>query len=152
MTNSKQQATKGRPAAGAVRMFRDLAMWQRAQELSMLVLDVVAELPPNRLNAILTDQLMRCVTSIGANIAEGHGRYMTGSYRQHLSVARGSTSETMSWIDLLRRRQLISPEQEAAVMSLCDEIMRMLTAMMIQLEKPAKPPRRVGEEREAYDA
>src|SRR3990172_217866 len=113
--NSKQQTAKtgtarratadADPFAGAY-SFRNLAVWQRAQELTDDVLDVIAALPNDRATSVLSQQILRSASSVAANIAEGHGRYAAGAYRNHLSIARGSTTETIGWIDLLARRRL----------------------------------------------
>jgi four helix bundle protein len=114
--------------------FRKLAMWQRAQELTNEVLDIVSRLPETQAARIIGTQLVRSSSSIAANIAEGHGRFASGAYRNHLSIARGSTAETIGWIDLLVRRRWISHEHESSAMSKCAELMKMLTAKMNQLK------------------
>jgi four helix bundle protein len=160
--NSKQQTAKGDrtaaapvaaadPFAGAY-TFRKLIVSQRAQELTNEVLDLITQLPTDRLTAILCQQILRSSSSIAANIAEGHGRYAAGSYRNHLSIARGSTAETISWLDLLRRRRLITGEQEASALGKCAEIMKMVTAKMIDLDKQTRTDRTFRDEREDYRA
>ncbi|HEX5478786.1 MAG TPA: four helix bundle protein, partial [Dehalococcoidia bacterium] len=80
-------------------------------------------------------QVLRSATSIAANIAEGHGRFAGGAYRNHLSIARGSANETLSWLDLLRRGHYISEEREAEACALCEEVLRMISAQMIGLDR-----------------
>jgi len=45
-------------------------------------------------------QLVRAAGSIGANIAEGEGRYHGKDRARFLLVARGSLHETRHWLDL----------------------------------------------------
>jgi four helix bundle protein len=126
-------------------------MWQRAQELTDQVLDFIAPLPADRVTNVLCQQVLRSASSVAANIAEGHGRYAAGSYRNHLSIARGSTTETVSWLDLMKRRRLITAEQERSALEKCAEIMKMVTAKMIALDKQTRTDRSFGEERGVYD-
>ena len=49
-------------------------MWQRAQELTDEILDVIATLPNDRATCVLSQQILRSSSSIAANIAVGHGR------------------------------------------------------------------------------
>ena len=114
---------------------RNLIVWQRAQELAVAVVKLVQQLPQNWANAVLARQIIASATSIGANIAEGHGRYTIATYRNHLSIARGSTAETDSWLDLLRRTGYISPDEEQALQHACSEIMALLTHKMIVLNR-----------------
>lgn len=43
-------------------------------------------------------QLIRSVDSIAANIAEGYGRYHYKEQRQYCYIARGSLSQTKTWL------------------------------------------------------
>lgn len=56
----------------------------------------------------LGDQLIRAIDSIGANIAEGYGRYHYLDSIKFYYNARGSLSESKHWVELLKRRELIN--------------------------------------------
>ncbi|TAK55153.1 MAG: four helix bundle protein [Dehalococcoidia bacterium] len=126
-------------------------MWQRAQELTNEVLDAIGMLPNDRASSVLSQQVLRSASSIAANIAEGHGRYAAGAYRNHLSIARGSTAETISWIDLLSRRRLLAEARTSSMLHKCAELMKMLTAKMIDLDKQTGTARGFHDERTEYD-
>jgi four helix bundle protein len=82
---------------------------------------------------VATRQFVAAATSVRANIAEGHGRYSRAAYRNHLSIARGSTAETMDWIDLLRSIDLLSAGEERQLAQRCQRIMAALTSAMQKL-------------------
>lgn len=107
-------------------------------------------MPQSWANAVLVRQIVSAATSIGANIAEGHGRYTPGAHRNHLSIARGSAAETDSWLDLFRRSGWITGEEEALLHKDCDAIIAMLTAKMRDLDLLAKESARVQEEQAHY--
>ena len=115
--------------------YRNLIMWQRSQELALSVIRLTRSFPQHWANAILGRQIISSVTSIGANIAEGHGRYTPGAHRNHLSIARVSAAETDSWLDLLRRDGLISSAEELPLHNECGEITAMLTRKILDLER-----------------
>jgi four helix bundle protein len=79
---------------------------------------------------IVTDQLLRAVGSISANVAEGFGRRTGAEYMHYLIVARGSTTESENWLakcrDLSYIPEQVSYEREA----LCQEVLKMLNAMI----------------------
>ena len=146
--NRQQRAQAGRPAHS----FRDLAMYQRAQELAVQVVAEVEALPERRAAQIIGGQLLRSATSIGANIAEGHGRFAAGAYRNHLSIARGSVNETIGWIDLLERSGYLGKPRAEELIAVCDELLRMISAQMIKLDRETGKGRSFREEREPYDS
>jgi four helix bundle protein len=56
-------------------------------------------------------QIIKSSDSIGANIAEGYGRFFYKENRQFCFYSRGSILETKTWIKKARERDLISEEQ-----------------------------------------
>jgi hypothetical protein len=61
--------------------YRNLMMWDRAQQLALEVMKIVQRLPDTWSNAVIARQIVASATSIGANIAEGHARYTPGAHR-----------------------------------------------------------------------
>ena len=64
---------------------RNLIVWQRAQELAHQMIQLTKRLPHSWANAVLARQIISAATSIGANIAEGHGRFTPVAHKNHLS-------------------------------------------------------------------
>ena len=114
--------------------FRNLALWQRAQELALGVIKMTETLPRNQAAKTLARQIVASSGSIPANIAEGHGRYSVAAYRNHLSIARGSAAETDTWLDLLRRAGYIEPARAEELHRECLVLLAGLTRQMKSLE------------------
>jgi four helix bundle protein len=68
----------------AVRDFQDLLVWKLARQLRVQIYGFLKALPADERYA-LSSQLRRAVQSIGANIAEGSGRY---SYQENIQFSR----------------------------------------------------------------
>src|ERR1700756_1545708 len=75
-----------------VRHFKDLVVWKLARELRVQVYDLVKKFSPEERYALNT-QMRRSAQSIGANIAEGFGRYSYRENIQYCRQARGSAFE-----------------------------------------------------------
>jgi four helix bundle protein len=71
-------------------------------------------------------QLMRAIDSIGANIAEGEGRWYPREKRRFLLVARGSLYETEHWITCAEERGLLAHGWNKRL----DEVARALNGMI----------------------
>ena len=115
--------------------YRNLVLWDKAQELALNVIRRVAKLPADPAARIMAHQIIRSTTSIGANIAEGHGRYALPAHRNYLSIAKASACETDSWLDLLRRAGYLRADEEKHLHEACGELIRMLTSKMLQMER-----------------
>lgn len=57
------------------------------------------------------DQFIGSVDSVGANIAEGYGRFHYLDKAKFYYNARGSLLESRHWLELLRERKIITPEE-----------------------------------------
>jgi len=115
--------------------FRNLILWQKAQDLALAVIAVVAGLPRDNVAQVIARQLVASAGSIGANVAEGHGRFSLAAHRHHLSIAKGSACETDGWLYLLRGAGYLEAEVEERLHRDCQEIIRMLTAKILDLER-----------------
>jgi len=129
--------------------YRNLILWQKAQELTLEIVKLIVSMPKTSVNDIISRQVVRSASSIAANVAEGHGRYAPRGHAYHLSIAKGSACETDSWLDLLRRSGAITAEQEGPLQATCQELIAMLTSKIRDLEKLSV--HKVREERAEYD-
>ena len=60
---------------------------------------------------VMSKQVLRCGTSIGANIRESRGAESKPDFIHKLSIALKETDETLYWLELLHRTEYISDEQ-----------------------------------------
>jgi len=133
--------------------YRNLAVWRQAQDLALEVINVAGQLPNTGVAAVLGRQLVASAASIGANIAEGHGRFSLAAYRNHLSIAKGSACEADSWLDLLRRAGYIDDELEVRLHRECLALIGSLTIKIRDLEMKERGQREakaVREDQEVY--
>jgi four helix bundle protein len=119
--------------------FRDLAVWQRAIELTLQVYKLTSTFPDTERFG-LTNQLRLAAVSVASNIAEGYGRSTKGEYVLFLGHARGSNSEVETQLVISKglgfgSKQLLSTTEE-----LCNEVGRMLGAMMKSLRSKSLVP------------
>ena len=86
----------------------DLEVYKLAMKMSDISWEVFTKLPKH-LQYSIGDQFVRSTDSIGANIAEGYGRFSFQDRIRILYIARGSYFESKKhWLSLLKRRELIS--------------------------------------------
>jgi four helix bundle protein len=111
-----------------IQNYKDLVVWQRADQLAFRVFDLSDGFPRAYVYD-LTSQLRRAALSVPTNIAEGCASPHTKELLQFINVSRRSLSETRYLLDFAFRRGLMRADQMQEVESLCDETGRMLTAL-----------------------
>jgi four helix bundle protein len=117
--------------------FRDLKVWTRAHELTVGIYRTTREFPREELFG-LTSQLRRAASSIGANIAEGCGRRSDGDLTRFLHIARGSAVELENHVLLARDLDYLGTPKCDEFVKRADEIQRMLTAFIQQVQPVKK--------------
>lgn len=88
----------------------DLELYQLAESFSDEIWFIVLEWDYFAKDT-LGKQLVRSADSIGANIAEGFGRYHFKENKNFCYFSRGSLVETKGWINKAKTRNLISNSQ-----------------------------------------
>ena len=112
--------------------FRELKVWQKAHELTLVVYQITASFPREELYG-LTTQLRRAGSSIAANLAEGCGRNGDAELARFCSIAMGSASELEYHLLLARDLKLIQLKDYEALDQRATELKRMLTALLRRL-------------------
>lgn len=112
--------------------FKQLVVWQRAVELSVVTYHLTSAFPKVEQFG-LTNQMRRAAVSVASNIAEGNGRSTTGDYIHFLGHARGSVCELQTQLLISEALQFGTEESRAKVLQLSDEVSRMLNVLMEKL-------------------
>ena len=77
---------------------------------------------------VLSKQVLRSGTSIGANITEANRGQSKADFINKLAIALKEADETEYWINLLRDSQYINDSQAASMLADCVEIQKLLTS------------------------
>ncbi len=84
---------------------------------------------------IISTQLFRPATSIGANYREGLGAESENDFIHKISVSIKETHESQYWLELLFDGSYISKDQFDRLYLASDELIRMMTASVLTLKK-----------------
>jgi four helix bundle protein len=76
----------------AVRNYEELEVWQKSHALTIMLYRVTEHFPRSEMFG-LTSQIRRSAGSIGANLAEGCGRWGDAELSRYVQIAMGSASE-----------------------------------------------------------
>ena len=115
--------------------YKNLVAYQKAKSLTIETSLYFSKLRFPKTQEFLVIQLLRSVSSIAANIAEGYGRYYDKSYRQFLSIARGSCFETEYWLEIILELGMFDNKTVKVFIEENNQIAKILTTMMKNLER-----------------
>ncbi len=119
--------------ASEIRTFRDLEVWQRAIDLSLVAYKVSEKLP-NAERFGLTSQIRRASTSVSANVAEGH-ELRGKSFLRHVKIALGSVAELESHIELAVRLGFLSSCEVDVLVREASRVGKMLNGLRRSLRR-----------------
>jgi four helix bundle protein len=113
-----------------IKSAKDLTVYRKAYELAMKVFEVTKKFPPEERYA-LTGQIRRSTRSVCLNLREGWAkRRYEAHFVNKLTDSDGENSETDSSLDFAKDCGYLTREQHAELTSACQEVGKMLGAMI----------------------
>jgi len=115
--------------------YKGLAFYQKARIVIKRLNDEINSWPNTLQTLSISRQLFRAATSIGANIAEGHGRHAGQEYIHYLIIARGSANEVDHWLNTAIDCKIGNELNLLNLVNLNNETRKMLSATINTLLK-----------------
>ena len=84
---------------------------------------------------ILSKQLLRSGTSVGANVKEGIKGYTKADFLYKMNLALKEANETEYWLELLMQSDILSNDDTKAILQHCKEICRILNSFVTSTRK-----------------
>ena len=105
-------------------------VYNKAYLFSIRIIRAFEYLRRDKREFILSKQLLRCGTSIGANIAEANGAISKNDFSSKMSIAYKECLETKYWLSLLKDTGYIDETTFLSINENADEICKMLFAIL----------------------
>jgi four helix bundle protein len=99
---------------------------------SSLFYDLAKKIPRSE-TIILIPQLLRAANSVPCNIAERGYRQSKKEFIQFLYIAKGSSSEVLTLLEISRQRKYITQEEEEKIRLISKCIVNLLSALIRSL-------------------
>ena len=100
----------------------------KSKEFAKQIVFLCRDIKANMKESVLTNQLLRSGTSIGANIHEAQYAQGTRDFISKLEIALKEASETGYWLELLYRTRYIDEQTFKELSSKCTSLRVMLIA------------------------
>ena len=100
----------------------------KSYEFALRILKLSRHLVEEEREFVLSKQILRSGTSIGANIEEANQGQSRKDFVHKLSIALKEATETNYWLRLLRDGKILDETIANSLLSDCEELQKMLTA------------------------
>jgi four helix bundle protein len=115
-----------------IKDFNDLEVWKKANSFAIRIYTITKGFPKDERFG-LTDQIRRAASSIGANIAEGFGRFHTKDKIRFFYNSRGSISECMNHLYLAKGLNYLNEDVTDELLGEMDQVKMMLKGLIRSL-------------------
>ena len=108
---------------------------ERCFKYSLSIIRFIETLPEKRTYRILSDQLLRSSTSIGANFVEAKAASSKKDYIKYFEIALKSANESLYWLELLRELLTADKVEINRLLLETQEIANIIGASLLTMKK-----------------
>lgn len=116
-------------------MKTDNVIVDKSKAFALRIINLYKYLCEEKHEYILSKQLIRSGTSIGANIMEAIRGQSNADFTAKINIALKEASETEYWLELLHKSDYLTNEQFDSIHSDCVEILKILMSILNSLRK-----------------
>ncbi len=103
---------------------------ERTFKFAVRILKMGEAIPRTTVGSVVTRQVVRSATSIGANVTEAQGSSTKKDFARRMNIARGEARETLYWLRLIAESKLLPVGRMGNLTQEADELVRILTAIV----------------------
>lgn len=111
-------------------MKTDNVIVDKSKAFALRIIKLYKYLCSDKNEYILSKQLLRSGTSIGANVKEAIRGQSKADFVSKLNISLKEASETEYWLELLHESGYLSGEQFNSIYADCVELLKLLTAII----------------------
>ncbi|HEY9767137.1 MAG TPA: four helix bundle protein [Coleofasciculaceae cyanobacterium] len=111
-------------------MDKNNVTYDKAYQFAIRIVNAYKYLIKERKEFVLSKQLLKSGTSIGANVAEANGAISSADFSAKISIAYKETLETKYWLSLLKDTGYIDIKSFNSIYQDADEIAKILFSIL----------------------
>ncbi len=87
---------------------------------------------------VLSKQMLRSGTSIGANVREGLNAESSADFVHKLAISQKEADETLYWLELLKETEYLTDNEFNSIHNDCTEILKIIRSIIITTKQKNK--------------
>jgi len=109
---------------------KDNVLLDKSFKFAVRIVNLYKYLCNDKKEFVLSKQLLRCGTSIGANINEAQDAHSTNDFISKLSISLKEARETKYWIELLKETEYLTNTEADSILKDLTEIIKLLVSII----------------------
>lgn len=107
----------------------DKTVLEKSKKFALRIINLNKYLTIEKKEYVMSNQIFRCGTSIGANITEAECAFSKKDFLAKMYIAFKECAETGYWLDLLFESDYINEKEYISLKKECDELKKMLSSI-----------------------
>lgn len=116
---------------------REDIKWQKSENFAVRIIKLYKYLRKERQEFVISKQILRSGTSIGANIVESEYSESKADFIHKLTVSQKEAGETLYWLRLLKKGSYLDEKLYDSLYKDGEEILKILTAIIVKAKRTA---------------
>lgn len=117
---------------------KDSILRNKSKAFALRIIKMYKYLCEDKKEYVLSKQVLRSGTSIGANISEAFYAQSDADFIAKLYISRKEAGETLYWIDLLKESAYINEDVANSISNDCNELLKLLTSSVKTMKEKQK--------------
>lgn len=118
---------------------KDSILKNKSRTFALRIIRMYNYLCDEKKEYVMSKQVLRSGTSIGANIAEAFYAQSEADFIAKLYISRKEAGETIYWIDLLKDSSYIGYDMADSISKDCEELLKLLTSSIKTVKSKQSP-------------
>jgi four helix bundle protein len=108
----------------------DNIVFKKSKKFALRIINLYKYLCEEKKEFVLSKQILRCGTSIGANISEAIHAMSKKEFIAKMNISLKESAETEYWLELLKESEYITNDEFISINKDCVEIKSLLIAII----------------------
>ena len=104
---------------------------EKSFQFALKIIKLCKFLAEEKREYVLSKQILRSGTSIGANVREAQNAQSKADFIHKLSISQKECDETIYWLELLNQSEYISNEEFSFLNANANELLKMLRSAIL---------------------
>lgn len=111
-------------------MARESAVHEKSFRFAVRIVKMAQHLRRDSGEFVLSKQVLRSGTSIGANVEEASAAQSRKDFISRMAIASKESRETLYWLRLLKETELLDERAATSMIEDCEELKKLLTSIV----------------------